>query len=164
IVYDGYWGAANFAFTVELSGTGRAVLLRDGQMFEGQWRRENISDPLTYYDMEGNTLPFKLGNTFVQLVPRWRNGYQLAFLLQNPLTATVIIPDGANMRTGPATGYNVITRANGNDSFPAIGRNGAGTWVQVLRPDGSLAWLAMEVIQLDGDVMTLPQVRSTFEG
>lgn len=163
IVYDGYWGEANFAFTVELTGTGRAVLLRDGQYFEGQWRRDNASDPLTYFDLQGNPLPFKLGNTFVQLVPRWRNGFQLAFLLQTPLTATVIIPDGANMRTGPATGYNMIFRANGNDSFPVIGRNAAGTWVQVLRPDGTLAWLAIEVVQVDGAVMGLPLVRSTFE-
>jgi hypothetical protein len=164
IVYDGYWGEANFAFTIELTGTGRAVLLRDGQYFEGEWRRENASDPLTYFDLQGNPLPFKLGNTFVQLVPRWRNGYQLAFLLQQPLTATVIIPDGANMRNGPATGYTMILRAQGNESFPAIGRNAAGTWVQVLRLDGSIVWLAMEVVQVDGDVMRLPLVRSTFEG
>lgn len=163
-VYEGYWGEANFAFTIDLTGTGRAVLLRDGQYLEGEWRRENASDPLTYYDLQGNPLPFKLGNTFVQLVPRWRNGYQLAFLLQQPLTATVIIPDGANMRNGPATGYTMILRAQGNESFPAIGRNAAGTWVQVLRPDGGIAWLAMEVVQVDDDVMALPLVRSTFEG
>jgi hypothetical protein len=164
IVYDGYWGATNFAFTIDLTGTGRAVLLRDGQYFEGQWRRENATDPLTYFDLQGNPLPFKLGNTFVQLVPRWRNGYQLAFLLQTPLTATVIIPDGANLRSGPNTGYSMIARAQGNETFSAIGRNGAGTWLQVLRPDGTLAWLALEVVQVDGDVMSLPLVRSTFEG
>ena len=164
IVYDGYWGSANFAFTVDLTGSGRAVLLRDGQYFEGQWQRENAADPLTYTDLEGNPLPFKLGNTFVQLVPRWRNGYQLAFLLQNPLTATVIIPDGANLRSGPNTGYTMIARAQGNETFTVIGRNAAGTWLQVLRPDDTLAWMALEVVQVDGDVMSLPLARSTFEG
>lgn len=164
IVYDGYWGATNFAFTVDLSGSGRAVLLRDGQYFEGEWRRANASDPLTYYDLQGNPLPFKVGNTFVQLVPRWRNGYQLAFLLRNPLTATVIIPDGANIRSGPAVGYTMLERAQGNQEFTAIGRNASGTWVQVLTPGNRVAWLAMEVVQLSGDVMSLPLVRSTFEG
>jgi hypothetical protein len=164
VVYDGYWGAANFAFTVNLSGSGRAVLLRDGQYFEGEWRRENASDPLTYYDLEGNPLPFKLGNTFVQLVPRWRNGYQLAFLLRSPLTATVIIPGGANVRSGPAVGYTMLERAQGNQEFTAIGRDTSGTWVQVLTPSSRVAWLAMEVVQLSGDVFSLPLVRSSFEG
>jgi hypothetical protein len=164
VIYDGYWGETNFAFTVELSGSGRAVLLRDGQYFEGEWRRENATDPLTYYDSQGNPLPFKLGNTFVQLVPRWHNGYQLEFLLQTPLTATVIIPDGANIRYGPGTGYTMMARAQGNETFTAVGRNAAGTWVQVLAADGSPAWLAMEVVQVDGDVMQLPLARSTFEG
>lgn len=163
IIYDGYWGEANFAFTVDLMGSGRAVLLRDGQYFEGLWRRENAVDPLTYFDEQGNPLPFKLGNTFVQVVPRWRNGFQLGFLLQNPLTATVIIPDGANVRSGPAVGYTMLERAQGNQQFTAIGRNAAGTWVQVLTPSSRLAWMAMEVVQLDGDIMQLPRARSSFE-
>ncbi|NJO84162.1 MAG: DUF3048 domain-containing protein [Blastochloris sp.] len=110
VVSDGYWGPPNYAFTVELVGSGRLFLLRDGQFWEGEWRREDSTAPLMYYDLVGNTLPFTPGNTFVNLVPRWTNGYNLGFLLNEPLQATVG-STGANLRRGPGENAGVIGAA-----------------------------------------------------
>ena len=162
-VSEGYWGPPNFAFTVNLLGRGRVFLLRDGQYVEGEWRRERETDPLTYFDRDGNTLLFKPGNTFVNLVPRWVNGYQLAFALDEPLTATVSYPDGVYLRQGPGSGYSAIHAAQRGDTFPAIGRNRAGDWIQLLLPDGGVVWGSATILSLDGDVVTLPFSRSTYE-
>ncbi len=162
-VSEGYWGPANYAFSVNLIGSGRAYLLRDGQYFEGRWQRETREDPLSYVDLEGNPLPFKPGNTFIQLVPRWVEGYQLTFYLEQPPEVTVTV-GSANLRGGPGTGYPASGAAFNGDKFPAIGRNNAGDWIQILVEDKVL-WASNQIVTLgDYDVMQLPAVRSTIEG
>ena len=48
---------------------GPLMILRDGQRYEGSWRRTNRSDMLTFYDLAGNPIPLQLGNSWVQVVP-----------------------------------------------------------------------------------------------
>jgi hypothetical protein len=162
-VSDGYWGPGNYAFSVNLIGSGRIYLFRDGQYFTGEWRRATREDPLTYYDAAGNVLPFKPGNTFIQLVPRWTDGYQLTFMLPEPATATVTT-SSANLRGGPATGYPASGAGFRGDTFPAIGRNNAGTWVQMI-VDDKILWASTEIVSLgDDDIMRLPIARPSNEG
>ncbi|NDJ61596.1 MAG: DUF3048 domain-containing protein, partial [Chloroflexi bacterium] len=160
---DGYWGPPNYAFTVELTGSGRIFLLRDGQYIEGEWRRDSPDAPLLFFDTVGNVLPFKPGNTFVNVVPRWQNGYELTFVLAAPLTATITTPGGVNLRLGPAQAYASPDVAYPGDEFRAVGRDRNGSWVQLLRPNGEVLWAAAETLVLDGDVFSLPFSRSTFE-
>lgn len=160
-VAEGYWGPGNFAFSVNFIGKGRAILFRDGQYFEGEWRRESQDDVLFYFDAEDNTLPFKPGNTFVQLVPRWVSGYDLIFDADSAQTVTVTAAS-ANLRVGPGSTFGARDGARRNDEFRAIGRNNSGTWVQIIKDDLHL-WVAAEVVTLNGDVMDLPLVRPTVE-
>lgn len=162
VVSPGYWGPENYAFAVNLIGSGRMILFRDGQYFEGEWRRANREDPLTYFDTQGNILPFKPGNTFINLVPRWQDGYQLRFLLANPVIGSVTT-SGVNLRKGPGSGYAAGGVVSAGDTLYAVGRNSSGTWVQVL-VNGDVRWIAVEYVSFGSDnVMRLPLVRSTFE-
>lgn len=54
---------------IQIWGEGPVSIFRDGQRFEGRWRREEPGDMLTFYDLEGNLLPLAPGNSFFQLVP-----------------------------------------------------------------------------------------------
>lgn len=160
-VSEGYWGPPNFAFSVNFIGSGRAILLRDGQYFEGEWRRERQDGVLTFFDSEGNVLPFKPGNTYFNLMPRWVGGYSLEFGLQDPATATITTPS-ANLRWGPTTDFSAGDAAFRNETLTAIGRNNSGTWVQVIKGERTL-WVAMSLVDLDRPVMTLPLARPTNE-
>ena len=47
----------------------RALVFRDGRMYEGMWSREERWDMLTLVDGEGNPIPLKPGNSFFEVVP-----------------------------------------------------------------------------------------------
>lgn len=53
---------------IQLWGEGRVTVFRDGQMYEGTWRREGRNDMLTFHDGSGNQIPLQIGNTWVQLM------------------------------------------------------------------------------------------------
>ncbi len=160
---DGYWGPGNFAYSTPLIGEGRVFLFRDGKYIEGVWKRSDRREPLRYYDLAGNDLLFKPGNTWVNLVPRWTNGFELTFMLDTPITGTISAPRGANLRTGPAEGYTSLGAAPANIPVTVVGRNGKGDWAQLLEPDGSTVWAAATELTLNGDLMTLPWSRSSYE-
>lgn len=163
-VSDQYWGPPNFAYSINLIGSGRIFLLRDGQVLEGEWRRATREEPLTFFDTTGAVLPFKPGNTFFNLVPRWIDGYELEIKLAEAPQATVTGTTGVNMRYGPGVAYVTPDVAYGGDTFDLIGRNWDGTWVQVQRNDERAIWLPLDRVALnDVDVMGLPNARPTNE-
>ncbi len=159
--YDQYWGYENFAYSSNFIGSGRIILLRDGQMFYGEWRRATREDPLTFFDTEGNILPFKPGTTFFNLVPQWAGSYELALHLVDTLTATVAY-DSIFFHWGPTENFGKSGWGYEGDEFAAIGRNNDGTWVQIILGINSV-WVDASLITLDGDVMDLPAVRPTDE-
>lgn len=166
-VSEGFWGPSNFAFSVNFIGSGRAVLLRDGQYFEGVWRRERQDGTLTFFDLAGDPLPFKPGNTFFNLVPRWIESYQLTFGLPNPPTATVSA-SSINLRWGPGTGYSPGGAAYRGDTLTLIGRNNSSTWYQVAFTDpilgeGKTLWAWAEALSFSDEALTLPLARPTIE-
>lgn len=59
----------NLSIQIQIWGEGPVSIFRDGQRFDGRWRRQNESDMLTFYDQEGNILPLAPGNTFFEMVP-----------------------------------------------------------------------------------------------
>jgi len=67
ILEDGYNGLPSVE--IQVWGEGPASLFRDGQRFEGRWSRWDPEDMLTFTDLDGNTLYFKPGNTWFELVP-----------------------------------------------------------------------------------------------
>lgn len=160
-VSDGYWGPGNYAYSLNFIGSGRAILMRDGVYYEGEWRRETAEDPLFYVDGDEEPLVFKPGNTFVQLVPRWVGGYSLTFDASNQLIAT-ITTGSANIRQGPTGSFPIGAAGVQGDEYPAIGRNNTGDWLQIIVED-EILWVSTIVAEVDGDVMSLPLVRPTVE-
>jgi hypothetical protein len=60
-----------YSVSIQLWGTGPAKLMRDGQVYDGQWVRENPQQPddrLLLRDGEGRQIPFHPGSTWIQLV------------------------------------------------------------------------------------------------
>jgi hypothetical protein len=53
---------------IKLSGSGKAVIFRDGQAYEVNWNRPIRDAPLFLTDKEGNMFPFKQGNTWFQVI------------------------------------------------------------------------------------------------
>ncbi|MGI9018272.1 MAG: DUF3048 domain-containing protein [Euzebya sp.] len=58
--------------SVSLIGEGPAVFLRDGQMFEGSWRKTSRETQFEWLDAAGRIFPLAPGRTFVELQP---NGF-----------------------------------------------------------------------------------------
>lgn len=159
-----YWGPPNFAFDVPLVGSGRVYLLRDGALHTGEWRRANETEPLTFVDAAGDALPFAPGNTFVNLVPMWTDGYELELLPQSPQTVTVSGDTGVNMNYGPNPSYVSPDVAYPLDEFAVIGRNYNGDWLQVKRGDERAVWLPVARLSADDvDINALPNPRPSHE-
>lgn len=59
----------HYSIEIQLWGGGPVSLFRDGQRFDGLWRRDAESDMVTFYDGNGHPLALDIGNSFVQLVP-----------------------------------------------------------------------------------------------
>ena len=70
--------------------------------------------------------------------------------------ATVINDLGANLRSAPSRDLASVFFADAGQSFTVVGRSGDGEWVQVVLPDGSLAWALLPTVELSVDAATLP--------
>ncbi len=163
-VSEQYWGPANFAFSVNLIGSGRAYMLRDGTLYQGEWRRESRDEPLTFFDADGDVLPFKPGNSFFNLVPMWTDGYELELLPAEPETITVNGETGVSMRFGPDDAYVAPDVAYPGDEFNVIGRDFYGEWLQLKRGDERAIWLPVERLNMTGlDADALPNPRPSHE-
>jgi hypothetical protein len=54
---------------VGTTGTGKAVVCRDGSCVTGTWARASTTAPIQYLDASSNPIPFQPGNTWVELEP-----------------------------------------------------------------------------------------------
>lgn len=54
--------------------------------------------------------------------------------------------DGLNIRAGPGTNYDIITRVNRSTKLPISGRSDDCRWFQVLAPGGRQGWVATEFV------------------
>jgi hypothetical protein len=51
------------------TGSGRAVLFRDGRVVKGRWVRPSLDSPVRFETRSGETMRFKPGTTWVELLP-----------------------------------------------------------------------------------------------
>ncbi|MDQ3645875.1 MAG: DUF3048 domain-containing protein [Actinomycetota bacterium] len=51
------------------TGTGRAVLFRDGRAIKGTWSRSAIDEPMRFETKSGDEMILRPGNTWIELVP-----------------------------------------------------------------------------------------------
>jgi hypothetical protein len=61
--------AGSPSIQIRIWGEGPAVIFRDGQRYDGLWRREHPEEMLSFYNQEGQILPLAPGNTWFELVP-----------------------------------------------------------------------------------------------
>ena len=66
----------NTAIDIVMKGEGPIQLFRDGVMVEGVWRRNNTYELTQFYDRDGNPLPLKPGQTWIELLPTNVPGYE----------------------------------------------------------------------------------------
>lgn len=62
-------GGGHYSIQIQIWGEGPVSIFRDGQRFDGTWRREDPEHMLAFYDNEGNILPLAPGNSFFEVVP-----------------------------------------------------------------------------------------------
>lgn len=55
--------------TLDVHGSGRAFIFRDGQQLTGTWRKADRLDRTLFFDESGNEIQFDRGNTWVEIVP-----------------------------------------------------------------------------------------------
>lgn len=77
------------------------------------------------------------------------------------ITATVAITDSRlNVRAGPGTAYQIVTKALPGERFSATGRNADSSWIRIAsEPLGvGEGWVASEYVSLSAPSATLPVV------
>jgi hypothetical protein len=62
-------GGGHYSVQIQIWGEGPVRIFRDGQMFDGKWVRPERWDLVRFVDGNGNPVPLKPGNTFIQMVP-----------------------------------------------------------------------------------------------
>lgn len=64
--------------------------------------------------------------------------------------SATIAMSSVNLRSGPGTGYSVISYGYRGQEFMVGGRNNDNTWVVIGTPDGQSAWVSSSVAQFEG--------------
>ncbi len=54
---------------LELTGSGRAYVLRDGRVIVGRWERPSLREPTRFLAKDGTEIPLAPGRTWVELLP-----------------------------------------------------------------------------------------------
>lgn len=66
-------------------------------------------------------------------------------------TVTITATTSINVRGGPGTSYSVVGSFQTGQQETAVGRNSAGTWVQMER-----GWVFAQLVRVDGTITSLP--------
>ena len=53
----------------DVTGSGRAVLFRDGRVIKGTWERDTVEGPVKFMTKDGEEMVFAEGTTWIELVP-----------------------------------------------------------------------------------------------
>jgi len=61
--------AGNHSPDVELTGSGKAYVLRDGRVIVGRWERASLEDVTTFVAKDGTEITLAPGGTWVELLP-----------------------------------------------------------------------------------------------
>lgn len=61
-----------------------------------------------------------------------------------------------NVRSGPAVNYVRVSLVYENNAVTIVGRNSAGTWVQLRLANGALGWVNASYLNISGNVYMLP--------
>ncbi|MBV7330058.1 DUF3048 domain-containing protein [Chloroflexi bacterium TSY] len=59
----------SLSIRLNLFGSGRAIVFRDGQAFEGTWRSDSLGDMPRFFGPDGSEVPLKPGRSWISVVP-----------------------------------------------------------------------------------------------
>ena len=69
-ILEDTWGGGHWSIEVQIWNEGPVSIFRDGQRFDGVWRRRDRHDLLSFWTKDGDQrLPLKPGNSWLQVVP-----------------------------------------------------------------------------------------------
>jgi len=68
-ILEDTWGDGHYSIQIQIWGEGAVRIFRDGLMFDGKWVRPDRWDLVRFVDGNGNSIPLKPGNTFIQMAP-----------------------------------------------------------------------------------------------
>lgn len=64
----------------------------------------------------------------------------------HPVPAVIVSNEYANLREGPGTQHPQIAKADYGDVFRVLDAKSNSRWVQILRPNGTKAWIAKGLV------------------
>lgn len=77
-ILEDTWGGGHWSIEIQIWGEGPASIFRDGQRYDGLWRRRDRHDMLSFWTTDGKQrLPLKPGNSWLQMVPLGFTGLEV---------------------------------------------------------------------------------------
>ncbi len=69
-IVEDTWGGGHWSIEVQIWGEGPVSIFRDGQRFDGIWRRWDRNDTLSFWTRDGSQrIPLRPGNSWFQMAP-----------------------------------------------------------------------------------------------
>jgi len=69
-IVEDTWGGGHWSIEIQIWGEGPVSIFRDGQRYDGIWRRQDRHDLLSFWTKDGSQrIPLKPGNSWLQMVP-----------------------------------------------------------------------------------------------
>ena len=78
-IVEDTWGGGHWSIEVQIWGEGPVSIFRDGQRYDGVWRRYDRHEPLSFWTADGSRrLDLKPGNSWLQMVPLGFTGLEVS--------------------------------------------------------------------------------------
>jgi hypothetical protein len=78
-IVEDTWGGGHWSIEIQIWGEGPVSIFRDGQRYDGIWRRQARQDLLSFWTKDGSErIPLKPGNSWLQMVPLGFSGLQVS--------------------------------------------------------------------------------------
>ncbi|MBZ0285869.1 MAG: TIR domain-containing protein [Anaerolineae bacterium] len=118
-------------------------------------------------DTDGGNVRRLTNNNWNDFSPSWRPIIHGEDVLEavptiasnaNSVTATIRNIDGnrVNVRSGPGTGYTILTRLYPGDTVTVLAISNPTGWFKVLTSSGHTGWVINSSLQISGNILTLP--------
>jgi hypothetical protein len=78
-ILEDTWGGGHWSIEIQAWGEGPVSIFRDGQRYDGVWKRWERGDLLSFWTKDGSQrLPLKPGNSWLQMIPLGFTGLVVA--------------------------------------------------------------------------------------
>jgi uncharacterized protein YraI len=153
------FNAGRYRFSVTVDDGARLWI--NNQLVIDQWRNQPMTTYTAELDLSSGTVPIVMeyyehgGGAIAKL--SWT---AVTSAPQPPpagtATATVISGSYVNVRQGPGTAYGIVGTAVRGATVSLLGRNEAGSWLQVRLADGKVGWSYAPLLQPSVAINSLP--------